>query len=118
FAFLREAFMIDSTTETLISLADAAKTVPRRRRGRKTHLSTIYRWATVGVRGIVLETLQCGGSRVTSREAMQRFFERLSGPDPAGPGGVPPVPVSVRRSVAQRQRQSAEAGRKLAEQGA
>jgi hypothetical protein len=118
FAFLREAFMIDSTTETLISLSEAAKAVPRRRKGRKTHLSTIYRWATVGVRGVVLETLQCGGSRVTSREALQRFFERLSGPAPSAPIGSHAGPVSVRRSVAQRQRQSAEAGRKLAEMGA
>ena len=110
--------MIDSTTETLISLSDAAKAVPRRRRGRKTHLSTLYRWATAGVRGVVLETLQCGGSRVTSREAMQRFFERLSGPDPYGPVGSQPGPVRVRRSAARRQRDSAEAGRKLAETGA
>ena len=112
--------MINSTTETLISLAEAAKAVPRRRRGRKTHLSTIYRWATIGVRGIVLETLQCGGSRVTSREAMQRFFERLSGPDPAGPvgGHANPAPARPRRTAAQRQRQSAEAGKRLASMGA
>ena len=110
--------MIDSTTETLISLTEAAKTVPRRRRGRKTHLSTIYRWATVGVRGVVLETLQCGGSRVTSREALQRFFERLSGPDPAGPVGSHSVPIPARRTAAQRQRDSAKAGRELAGKGA
>ena len=30
--------MIDSANETLISLADAAKELPRRRRGRKTHV--------------------------------------------------------------------------------
>jgi hypothetical protein len=110
--------MIDSTTETLISLAEAAKAVPRRRRGRKTHLSTIYRWATIGVRGVVLETLQCGGSRVTSREAMQRFFERLSGPDPIGPPRGHSGPDPIHRSAARRQRDSAEAGRKLAEMGA
>jgi hypothetical protein len=110
--------MIDSTSETLISLADAAKAVPRRRRGRKTHLSTIYRWATVGVRGVVLETLQCGGSRVTSREALQRFYERLSGPDSAGPVGTQSDPIPTRRTAAQRQRDSAKAGRKLAELGA
>jgi Protein of unknown function (DUF1580) len=119
FAFLREAFMIDSTTETLISLTEAAKTVPRRRRGRKTHLSTIYRWATIGVRGIVLETLQCGGSRVTSREALQRFYERLSGPDPAGPVGSHAGPVPVRRrSVARRRIDDAKAERELIGKGA
>jgi Protein of unknown function (DUF1580) len=107
--------MIDSTSETLISLADAAKAVPRRRRGRKTHLSTLYRWATVGVRGVVLETLQCGGSRVTSREAMQRFFEALSQPRAVG-GQSGPIPVP--RTVAQRRRASAASGRRLIEQGA
>jgi hypothetical protein len=113
-----EASLIDSTTETPISLAEAAKTVPRRCRGRKTHLSTIDRWATVGVRGIVLETLQCGGSRCTSREALQRFFERLSGPDPTGPGGSHADPAPTRWTAAQHQRDSAKAGRKLAELGA
>ena len=32
--------MIDSASETLISLAQAAGELPRRRRGRKTHVST------------------------------------------------------------------------------
>jgi hypothetical protein len=111
--------MINSTTETLISLTEAAKTVPRRRRGRKTHLSTIYRWTTVGVRGVVLETLQCGGSRITSREALQRFFESLSQPVQIGTvGGGQPGPIVGRRTLAQRQRASAEAGRELAKRGA
>jgi hypothetical protein len=111
--------MIDSTTEQLISLADAAKTLPRRRRGRKTHTSTLYRWATAGCKGIVLESLQCGGTRCTSKESLQRFFERLSQPAQAGADDRGQAGPSVgRRSIAQRQRQSAEAARKLAEMGA
>ena len=110
--------MIDSATETLISLADAAGELPRRRRGRKTHVSTLFRWTTVGVRGTVLECIQVGGTRCTSREALQRFFERLSDSTPVGTDGIRRSPVPLRRSVAQRQRQSAEAGRKLAELGA
>jgi hypothetical protein len=104
--------------ETIIPPAEAAKELPRRRRGRKTHVSTVYRWMTSGCRGIVLESIQVGGTRCTSREALQRFFERLSGSDPDGPGGGQAGPIPLRRSVAQRQRQSAEAGRKLAELGA
>jgi Protein of unknown function (DUF1580) len=113
--------MIDSASETLISLADAAGELPRRRRGCKVHVSCLYRWSTVGCRGIVLETLQVGGTRCTSREALQRFFERLSAPVQAGGvGGSPsrPGPIVGRRTLAQRQRASAEAGRKLAELGA
>ena len=113
--------MIDSASETLISLADAAGELPRRRRGRKTHVSTLFRWTTSGCRGVVLESLQCGGTRCTSREALQRFFERLSAPVHAGAvgGGQPNLGPSVgRRTLAQRQRASVEADRKLAEMGA
>jgi hypothetical protein len=110
--------MIDSTTETLISLAEAAKELPRRRRGRKCHVSTLFRWTTAGVRGIVLESLQCGGTRCTSREAIQRFFEALSSRQADSVGGDQPGRGAGRRTVAQRQRQSAEAGRRLAELGA
>jgi hypothetical protein len=110
--------MIDSQSEALISLADAAKTLPRRRRGRKCHVSTLFRWTTIGIRGVRLESLKCGGCRCTSREALQRFFEALSQPRQAravaGHAGPPPV----RRTAAQRQRASAEAGRRLSERGA
>jgi Protein of unknown function (DUF1580) len=111
--------MIDSTTETIISLADAAKELPRRRRGRRVHVSCVYRWSSVGCKGVVLETIQVGGTRCTSREALQRFFESLSQPVQVrtGVGGQPGLSVG-RRTVAQRQRQAEEAGRKLTELGA
>jgi hypothetical protein len=70
--------MIDTTAETILSLSQAADELPRRRRGRKTHVSTLYRWATSGCRGVRLETIQVGATRCTSREAIQRFCERLS----------------------------------------
>jgi len=113
--------MIDSASETLISLANAAGELPRRRRGRKVHVSCLYRWSTAGCRGVVLESIQVGATRCTSREALQRFFERLSAPVRAeAVGGSPsrPDPGVGRRTLAQRQRASAEAGRKLAELGA
>jgi uncharacterized protein DUF1580 len=112
--------MIDSTTETLLSLAQAAEQLPRRRRGRQTHISTIYRWATAGCRGVVLESIQIGGTRCTSREALQRFFERLSAAVHTGDGGSRSGcdPSIGPRTIAQRRRASAEAGRKLAESGA
>jgi hypothetical protein len=110
--------MIDSASETLISLTDAARSLPRRRRGRKTHVSTVYRWTVSGVHGITLEWLQCGGTRCTSREAMQRFFEALSRRQAGPVGGGRAKPSVGRRTIAQRNRASAEAGRKLAEKGA
>ena len=43
------------------------------------HTSTcLYRWTTSGCRGVVLESVQVGATRCTSREAMARFFARLS----------------------------------------
>ncbi len=105
--------MIDTTTEAPIPLTQAADEQPRRRRGRKTHVSTLYRWATAGCRGVQLETIQIGATRCTSREALQRFFERLSSGDRGGP-----VPVAAPRSIARRTRQSEAAGKQLEQKGA
>src|SRR4051794_14831263 len=103
--------MIDSTTEPLITLSQAAANLPRRRKGRKTHVSTLYRWATKGCRGNVLETLQVGGTRCTSSEALQRFFERLTDQKSSAPGDVGGVDRT--RSLARRLRDSEAAGREL-----
>ena len=71
--------MIDIAAETLLSMAEVAKLMPRRRRGRPCSLATIYRWSSPpGCRGIVLETAVIGGGRVTSREALQRFADALT----------------------------------------
>src|SRR3954453_5643365 len=106
--------MVDSVGETIITLAQAANELPRRRRGRKTHVSTLYRWATSGCRGVTLETIQIGATRCTSREALQRFFERLSTPERGQASERPGVAF---RTLTQRQRAAAEAGRKLAQMG-
>jgi len=70
--------MIDPNTETLLCLVDAARSLPRRRAGKRPHVSCLYRWTTTGCKGVVLESLQCGGTRVTSAEALARFFQRLT----------------------------------------
>jgi len=63
--------------EDIITLVQAAKLLPRRR-GRKTHASTIYRWTKSGLRGAVLESIQVGGTRCTTIQALGRFFDRLT----------------------------------------
>ena len=71
--------MIDISKETVISLKEATRLLPRRRNGKKTCLQTMYRWtARRGIRGVVLETIQVGGTKCTSIEALQRFFDRLT----------------------------------------
>ncbi|MGI6419408.1 MAG: DUF1580 domain-containing protein [Thermoguttaceae bacterium] len=104
--------MIDPSQEELLSLADAARTLPARRGGKRPHVSCIYRWTTVGCRGVILESLQCGGTRVTSTEALARFFRRLT--ELAGIKQPNPQPI---RTPAARQRAVARAIRELEREG-
>jgi len=66
-------------------------------------VSTIYRWAQRGIRGVKLETLRLGGGLVTSVEALQRFAERLSAPEG----------TEITRSQPQRRRDLARAEAEL-----
>ena len=70
--------MIDIVTEKVLRFAEAANHIPRRRAGKKTNVSTFYRWAQPGIRGIKLETIYVGATRCTSVEALQRFFDALT----------------------------------------
>ena len=74
--------MIDISTEQLLTLPQAARVRPHGRLGRPTHPSTVYRWISRGVRGaagvVQLEGVRLGGSWYTSREALQRFADRLT----------------------------------------
>lgn len=70
--------MIDTMTETILTLAEAAQHLPRRKAGRKTHVTTLYRWTASGCRGVVLEHIQIGATRCTSVEALHRFYDRLT----------------------------------------
>lgn len=90
--------------EQLVSLADAAAWV-RSRSGRKTHVSTLYRWALRGCRGRKLETVLIGRERMTSREALNRFFEERPEPLPVPVPAVQPAaapPASVNREAVAR----------------
>lgn len=75
---------IDVFNEEVMTLTEAARKLPKRRSGRKPHVSTLFRWAVGGLRSrdgmqVRLETIQIGGTKCTSLEALQRFFERLTG---------------------------------------
>jgi len=75
---------IDVFNEEVVSFAEAAKRLPKVRNGKKLHLSTLFRWAQAGKVAndgmrVRLETIQVGGTRCTSLEALQRFFDRLTG---------------------------------------
>lgn len=69
--------MINPLKETVIRPRVAVRDYPRDEHGRKVHISTIYRHMTIGVRGVVLESIKTP-RLCTSREAIARFFLKLS----------------------------------------
>jgi hypothetical protein len=73
---------IDPFSEELLTLTEAASFCPRHRRGKKPHASTLYRWATRGSRGVVLDALRTPGGLATTKEALRRFFAELSAAHP------------------------------------
>lgn len=99
--------MIDSTSEHLLSLREAADSLP----GGAIHVTTIHRWCKRGIRGVRLETILRGGIRYTSSEAIDRFFTATT---EAAAGKAVTGPV---RTLRQRERDKATAHRKLAEAG-
>jgi hypothetical protein len=74
--------MLNLSDETIVSLSDATKLLPRRRAGKRPHISCLYRWARHGFRGIRLEVIRVGGTLCTSREALERFIEQTTAADP------------------------------------
>ncbi len=67
--------------ETPLSMRSATKESCLRRDGRKPHVASLFRWASTGVRGVVLETCRIGGGSIcTTRPAILRFIHRLSNP--------------------------------------
>lgn len=78
-------------------LRDVPRQLPVRPNGKRLHISAVYRWTMRGVKGVRLETVKLGGSTYTSREALQRFSERLT--------GVPEVRTLERPTWRARQRE-------------
>ncbi len=104
--------MIEIASERLVTLTRATRHLPERRCGKKPSPATLWRWATKGCKGIILETLMVGGTRCTSLEALQRYFDALTA---AAESGQPPVSQSPLLTKS-RQRQIEEAERRLAAQ--
>jgi hypothetical protein len=108
--------MIDISSEPPITFAQGAAAQACRRQGKRVSTVTMWRWATRGCDGVILESLQTPSGRVTSMAAIQRFFEALTKQRESG--GRPEAPGPRRRSISRRQRDSARAERKLIKGGA
>jgi hypothetical protein len=103
--------VIDLTSESTLSLSEAAKLLPPRRRGARPTSSCILRWILDGAKSpsgdrVHLEAVRLPSGWITSREALQRFVERLT-PQLDGNHGPPP------RSPSKRQRASERAAQEL-----
>ena len=71
---------VDLERETVVPFTQVAKLgiIPTRRKGARLNLRTLHRWASTGVKGVILPSLLVGAQRVTSVEALLRFFEAVS----------------------------------------
>jgi hypothetical protein len=108
-ALAREAVMIDLRTETLLSLAEAARRLPPGRLGRRATPSCLFRWIRDGVRlpdgrRVCLDAARLGHRWLTSVEALQRFADRLT-PAPNDPSPTSRPPSSRRRASEQAARE-------------
>jgi Protein of unknown function (DUF1580) len=109
--------VIDFTQEHPIPLAAAARLVPAARNGKRTHLSTLLRWIQTGAKAadgsrVRLEAIRLGGRWLTSREALQRFADRLT------PRLHDPVDAPKVRTASRRQQASERAAEELDQLGA
>lgn len=68
--------MIDVATETLLLPTEVTGILPQQKG--KTNVSTVYRWFQNGLRGVRLEYVCIGGTRFTSKEALNRFFAKVT----------------------------------------
>ena len=70
--------MIDLSEEIRPLSAWARLLIGRGQKGGPMNRSTLYRWATRGLRGVRLEVIQIGGTTCTSKTALQAFFNALT----------------------------------------
>jgi Protein of unknown function (DUF1580) len=92
--------MIDTATETLLTLDQAASRQPVSRGGRPVHPATIWRW----IRDRKLEGVRIGSRWLTSVEALQRHAER----ETLRALGDEPAPVAVETSARRKAIERAE----------
>ena len=82
----------------LSPLRDLAPRLPCRRRGRKTHVATLYRWTDRGIRGQRLRYVQCGSVRCSTVAWVHEFFAALA----AAPTTPAAAPLAGRTPAARR----------------
>lgn len=66
--------MLGNSPHRLLTLREVAEHCPARRRGKRPHLATVYRWAFYGVHGVYLDFVGGGRRTLTTEGAMFLFF--------------------------------------------
>jgi hypothetical protein len=109
---------IDIQKENVISLAEAARTLPRVH-GKRPAISTLWRWCRKGLNGVQLEYVRVGRNIGTTIEALNRFFSALADADvpPTSPPELLKSNLRATTTSRTRERSLAEADRILAEAG-
>jgi hypothetical protein len=92
---------IDIKVETLIGMGQGSALLPDR-----PSMCTMWRWATRGARGRVLDTVVIGGRRYTSIEAIQRFARQ----DGATEAPAIRTPAARERAIRKAEKELADAG--------
>lgn len=64
--------------EELQPLSNLAREVVNREGSKGVNVATLWRWTMRGCKGIKLESLMCGGVRMSSKPALSRFFAKLT----------------------------------------
>jgi len=83
--------------QEFFTFSQAAQITPGR-----PHKNTITRWADRGIGGVRLESWRCGGKRVTSVEALERFILARSGESKlASPDGCTPSHAAAEAALDQ-----------------
>ena len=83
--------------EELMSLSQVASFLPRKN-GKKIHTSSIWRWITVGVRGVRLHSLRLGAKYFVTSEAIEDFGKKLA--------ALGPQKRTIRRKCSEEDRRS------------
>jgi hypothetical protein len=101
--------VIDIMNEQLWSMDEAAAFA-------KVHRTNIYAWTSKGCRGVVLESVQIGAKRFTSKEAVTRFVATLN--DPRRVRELRTKTGGYITSKKKREQESKKAGERLKKAGA
>ncbi len=68
--------MIDVFTDELLTMTEAAKQCPKVR-GKRPSTPTMWRWATIGKRGVKLQHVWVGRNILTTKAALNDFFNAV-----------------------------------------